>query len=55
MKSPIEVFSKWADEGRDEAIETFGWNGQKNGIQTVSDRVSNNDNRMIWSKVEFNK
>ena len=44
---------KWVDI--DEAIETLVWNGQKKGIQTVNDMVINNDDRMIWSKVEFTK
>ena len=51
--SEEHISSKWVDI--DEAIETLVWNGQKKGIQTVNDMVINNDDRMIWSKVEFNK
>ena len=51
--SEEHISYKWVDI--DEAIETLVWNGQKKGIQTVNDMVINNDDRMIWSKVEFNK
>ena len=49
--SEEHISYKWVDI--DEAIETLVWNGQKKGIQTVNDMVINNDDRMIWSKVEF--
>ena len=51
--SEEHISYKWVDI--DEAIETLVWNGQKKGIQTVNDMVINNDDRMIWSKVEFTK
>ena len=51
--SEEHISYKWVDI--DEAIETLVWNGQKKGIETVNDMVINNDDRMIWSKVEFTK
>ena len=51
--SEEHISYKWADI--DEALNTLVWNGQKKGIQTVHDMVINNDDRMIWSKVELKK
>ena len=51
--SEEHISYKWVDIN--EALNTLVWNGQKKGIQTVNDMVINNDDRMIWSKVEFNK
>ena len=49
--SEEHVSYKWVDIN--EALNTLVWNGQKKGIQTVHDMVINNDDRMIWSKVEI--
>jgi len=49
--SEEHISYKWADI--DEALNTLVWNGQKKGIQTVHDMVINNDDRMIWSKIEL--
>ena len=38
-----------------EAFETLVWNGQKKGIQTVYNMVSNNDERIRWTTIEINK
>ena len=38
-----------------EAFETLVWNGQKKGIQTVYNMVSNNDERILWTTIEINK
>lgn len=51
--SEEHISYKWANI--DEALNTLVWNGQKKGIQTVHDMVINNDDRMIWSKVELKK
>ena len=48
--SEEHISYKWVDIN--EAMNTLVWNGQKKGIQTVHDMVINNDDRMIWSKVE---
>ena len=48
--SEEHISYKWVDIN--EALNTLVWNGQKKGIQTVHDMVINNDDRMIWSKVE---
>ena len=53
LLSEERISYKWADI--DEALNTLVWNGQKKGIQTVHDMVINNDDRMIWSKVELKK
>lgn len=49
--SEEHISYKWVDIN--EALNTLVWNGQKKGIQTVHDMVINNDDRMIWSKVEI--
>ena len=49
--SEEHISYKWVDIN--EALNTLVWNGQKKGIQTVNDMVINNDDRMIWSKVEI--
>ena len=49
--SEEHISYKWVDIN--EALNTLVWNGQKKGIQTVYDMVINNDDRMIWSKVEI--
>ena len=49
--SEEHISYKWVDIN--EALNTLVWNGQKKGIQTVHDMVINNDERMIWSKVEI--
>lgn len=49
--SEEHISYKWVDIN--EALNTLVWNGQKKGIQTVHDMVINNDDRMIWSKVEM--
>ena len=49
--SEEHISYKWVDIN--EALNTLAWNGQKKGIQTVHDMVINNDDRMIWSKVEI--
>ena len=51
--SEEHISYKWVDIN--EALNTLVWNGQKKGIQTVNDMVINNDDRMIWSKVEIKK
>ena len=51
--SEEHISYKWVNI--DEALNTLVWNGQKKGIQTVHDMVINNDDRMIWSKVELKK
>ena len=38
-----------------EAFDTLVWNGQKKGIQTVYNMVSNNDERIRWTTIEINK
>ena len=48
--SEEHISYKWVNIN--EALNTLVWNGQKKGIQTVHDMVINNDDRMIWSKVE---
>ena len=48
--SEEHISYKWVDIN--EAMNTLVWNGQKKGIQTVHDMVINNDDRMVWSKVE---
>ena len=48
--SEEHISYKWVDIN--EALNTLVWNGQKKGIQTVHDMVINNDDRMVWSKVE---
>jgi hypothetical protein len=35
-----------------DALNTLVWNGQKEGIQTVYDMVTSDDDRMKWSRVE---
>jgi len=42
---------KWVDIT--EALDTLVWNGQKEGIQTVYDMVTSDDDRMKWSKVNL--
>ena len=49
--SEEHVDCKWVDIY--EALDTLGWRGQKEGIQTIYDMVMNNDDRMRWSKVKF--
>ena len=49
--SEEHISYKWVDIN--EALNTLVWNGQKKGIQTVHDMVINNDDRIIWSKVEI--
>ena len=49
--SEEHISYKWVDIN--EALNTLVWNGQKKGIQTVHDMVINNNDRMIWSKVEI--
>ena len=49
--SEEHISYKWVDIN--EALNTLVWNGQKKGIQTVHNMVINNDDRMIWSKVEI--
>ena len=49
--SEEHISYKWVNIN--EALNTLVWNGQKKGIQTVHDMVINNDDRMIWSKVEI--
>ena len=49
--SEEHISYKWVDINQ--ALNTLVWNGQKKGIQTVHDMVINNDDRMIWSKVEI--
>ena len=49
--SEEHISYKWVDIN--EALNTLVWNGQKKGIQTVHDMVINDDDRMIWSKVEI--
>ncbi|MBD02021.1 MAG: hypothetical protein CMG45_03090 [Candidatus Marinimicrobia bacterium] len=44
---------KWVDFK--EAFDTLVWNGQKKGIQTVYNMVSNNDERIRWTTIEINK
>ena len=44
---------KWVDFK--EAFNTLVWNGQKKGIQTVYNMVSNNDERIRWTTIEINK
>ena len=44
---------KWVDFK--EAFDTLVWNGQKKGIQTVYNLVSNNDERIRWTTIEINK
>ena len=44
---------KWVDFK--EAFDTLVWNGQKKGIQTVYDMVSNHDERIRWTSVELKK
>ena len=44
---------KWLDFK--EAFDTLVWNGQKKGIQTVYNMVSNNDERIRWTTIEINK
>ena len=44
---------KWVDFK--EALDTLVWNGQKKGIQTVYNMVSNNDERIRWTTIEINK
>ena len=44
---------KWVDFK--EAFDTLVWNGQKKGIQTVYNIVSNNDERIRWTTIEINK
>ena len=51
--SEEHISYKWVNIN--EALDTLVWNGQKKGIQTVHDMVINNDDRMIWSKVELKK
>ena len=51
--SEEHISYKWVDIN--EAMNTLVWNGQKKGIQNVHDMVINNDDRMIWSKVEIKK
>ena len=40
---------KWVDFK--EAFDTLVWNGQKKGIQTVYNMVSNNDERIRWTTI----
>ena len=42
---------KWVDIT--EALDTLVWNGQKEGIQTVYDMVTSDDDRMKWSTVSL--
>ncbi|MDB9722974.1 NUDIX domain-containing protein [Candidatus Marinimicrobia bacterium] len=49
--SEEHISYKWVNIN--EALDTLVWNGQKKGIQTVHDMVINNDDRMIWSKIEL--
>ena len=49
--SEEHISYKWVDIN--EALNTLVWNGQKKGIQTVHDMVINNNDRMIWSKIEI--
>ena len=49
--SEEHISYKWVNIN--EALNTLVCNGQKKGIQTVHDMVINNDDRMIWSKVEI--
>ena len=44
---------KWVDFK--EAFDTLVWNGQKKGIQTVYNMISNNDERIRWTTIEINK
>ena len=44
---------KWVDFK--EAFDTLVWNGQKKGIQTVYDMISNHDERIRWTSVELKK
>mgnify|MGYP000278861353 FL=1 len=44
---------KWVDFK--EAFDTLVWNGQKKGIQTIYNMVSNNDERIRWTTIEINK
>ncbi len=44
---------KWVDFK--EAFDTLVWNGQRKGIQTVYNMVSNNDERIRWTTIEINK
>jgi len=44
---------KWVDFK--EAFDTLVWNGQKKGIQTVYDMISNHDERIRWTNVELKK
>tara|TARA_Y100001958_G_scaffold41327_1_gene27268 strand:- start:480 stop:944 length:465 start_codon:yes stop_codon:yes gene_type:complete len=36
-----------------EAKNTLVWNGQKKGLKVVNEMITNNDDRMRWSKVNF--
>jgi dATP pyrophosphohydrolase len=49
--SEEHISYKWVNIN--EALDKLVWNGQKKGIQTVHDMVINNDDRMIWSKIEL--
>ena len=49
--SSEHVAFKWVEFK--EAFSTLVWNGQKEGIQTVNDMLTSNDDRMRWAKIKL--
>ena len=49
--SEEHVDFKWVHYA--EANNTLVWNGQKKGLKVVNEMITNKDDRMRWSKVNF--